>query len=169
MWRSENRPSNSTSCSDNALRLLVLEVGRLYRGLQVTSSFSIWGCVLKGCFERGIFWKGQIAFEGHWRLQFWTWMSTPAKKIYGAKTRFWRVLGRKIVNGRWLGLCIAMFRFRVCPLCVYVMSPTKCNQLNGQDGEVLRLVWRVLLCCYVLLHWSSFKSKVLHVWLGLHA
>ena len=51
------RQSNSTSCSDNALRLLVLVAGRLYEGLQVTSSFSIWGCVLKGCFERGIFWR----------------------------------------------------------------------------------------------------------------
>ena len=30
----------------------------------MTSSFSIWGCVLKGCFERYIL-KGQIVFEGH--------------------------------------------------------------------------------------------------------
>ena len=29
------------------------------------SSFSNWGCVVKGCFERGIYLKGQIAFEGH--------------------------------------------------------------------------------------------------------
>ena len=69
----KNQPSNSTSCSDNALCLLVLVAGILYWGLQVTSSFSVWGCVLKGCFERGIFWRAKlIAFEGHWRLQSWT-------------------------------------------------------------------------------------------------
>ena len=72
MWKKiKNQPSNSTSCSDNALaRLLVLVVG------QVTSSFSIWCCVLKGCFERGIFSNGQIAFEEHWRLQSWTMLAS---------------------------------------------------------------------------------------------
>ena len=54
MWRIKNQPSKSTSCRDNALRLLVLLMSILYRGLQVTSSFSIWRCVPKGCFERGI-------------------------------------------------------------------------------------------------------------------
>ena len=62
----KNQPSNSTSCSDNALRLLILVADILYLGLRVTSSFLIWGCVLKGCFEslRYIL-KGQITFEGH--------------------------------------------------------------------------------------------------------
>jgi hypothetical protein len=55
MWRIKNQASNSTSRSDNALRLLVLVTSRLYRGLQVMPSSSIWGCVLKGCFERGRF------------------------------------------------------------------------------------------------------------------
>ena len=56
MWRNKNQPSNSsTSCSDNALHLHILVAGRLYWGLRETSSFSIWGCVLKGYFERGIF------------------------------------------------------------------------------------------------------------------
>ena len=60
MWRVKNQPSNSTSCSDNAPRLLVLVTSRLYWRLQVTSSsFSIWGCVLKGCFE-----GGTVYFEG---------------------------------------------------------------------------------------------------------
>ena len=72
MWRIKNQPSNSTSCGDNALRLLVLVVAVLYWGLQVTSSFSIWGCVLKGCFVRGVFLKGQVVFEEYWRLQSWT-------------------------------------------------------------------------------------------------
>ena len=72
MWRIKNQPSNPISCSDNALRLLVLVTDKLYWGLQVISSFSSWGL----CFE-GLFWeryisKGQIAFEGHWRLQSWT-------------------------------------------------------------------------------------------------
>ena len=30
MWRIENEPSNSTHCSDSALRSLVLVAGRLY-------------------------------------------------------------------------------------------------------------------------------------------
>ena len=72
MRRIKNQSSNSTSCNDNALRLLVLVAGMLYWGLQVTSSFWIWGCVLEGCFKRGIYLKGRIAFEGHWRLRFWT-------------------------------------------------------------------------------------------------
>ena len=45
----------STSCSGNALRLLVLVAGILHWGLQVTSSFSIWGRISKSCFERCIF------------------------------------------------------------------------------------------------------------------
>ena len=73
MWRSKDEPSNSTSYSDNALHMLVLVAGRLYWGLQVTSSF----CNLGLCFEEGLFWeryslKGQIALEGHWRLHSWT-------------------------------------------------------------------------------------------------
>jgi hypothetical protein len=50
-----NQQSNSTSCSENALRSLVHVAGRLYGGLRAMSSFSNWGCVLKGYFERGIF------------------------------------------------------------------------------------------------------------------
>ena len=64
MRRVNNQPSNSTSCSDNALRLLVFLVGILYRGLQVTSSYSIWGCTLKGCFKRGIFWRAKSHLKG---------------------------------------------------------------------------------------------------------
>ena len=64
LWRIKNQPSNFTSCSDNALRLLVLVAGKLYWGLQVMSSFSIWGCVLKGCFERGIFWRPKSRLKG---------------------------------------------------------------------------------------------------------
>ena len=48
VWRIKNQPSNSTSCSDTDVRLLVFVVGRLYCGLEVTASFSIWGCILKG-------------------------------------------------------------------------------------------------------------------------
>ena len=58
MWRITNlNSSNSTSCSDKAICLLVLVVAKLYWRLQVTASFSIWGCVLKGYFERSIFWR----------------------------------------------------------------------------------------------------------------
>ena len=41
MWKIKNQPYNSTSCSDNALRLLVLVMGILYWGLQVMLSFLI--------------------------------------------------------------------------------------------------------------------------------
>ena len=65
MWRIKNQPSNSTSCSDNALvRLLVLVASRLYWGLQVMSSFSIWGCVLKGFFEIDIIWRAKSRLKG---------------------------------------------------------------------------------------------------------
>ena len=81
MWRIENQPSNSTSCSDNALCLLVLVAGRLYRGLQVTSSFSILGCVLKGCFEGGIFWRAKRRLKGieDFNLEHCWWGPHPLK------------------------------------------------------------------------------------------
>ena len=64
MWGIKYQPSNSTSCSDNTLRLLVLVVGRLYWGLQVMSSYSIWGCALKGCLEGGIFGRAKSRLKG---------------------------------------------------------------------------------------------------------
>ena len=77
MWRTKKQPSNSTSCSNNALHLLVVVAGRLYRGLQVMSSFSIWGCIVKGCFEIGIFWRAKLHLKGiedvnleHWNQPF---------------------------------------------------------------------------------------------------
>ena len=42
---------------------LVLVTGRWYWGLQVTSSFSIPGLVLKGCFERGIYWRAKSCLK----------------------------------------------------------------------------------------------------------
>jgi hypothetical protein len=51
-------------CIDNALNLLVLVAGKLYWGLQVKSSFSIRGWGLKGCFERGIFWRAKSHLKG---------------------------------------------------------------------------------------------------------
>ena len=73
MWRIKNQPSNFISCSDNAVRLLVLVASILYWGLQVTSSFSIWGCVFKGCFERGIFWRAKSCLKGNedFNLEHW--------------------------------------------------------------------------------------------------
>ena len=72
MWRIRNQPSNSTSCSVNALRLLVLVTGLLYWGLQVMSTTSILGLRFEGLFRERNILKGQIVFEGHWRLQSWT-------------------------------------------------------------------------------------------------
>ena len=56
-WRIKNRPYNFTSCSDNALRLLVFMTGRLYWELQVTSSFqfvvAFWRVVLREVYFEG--------------------------------------------------------------------------------------------------------------------
>ena len=80
MWRNKNQPSTSTSCSDNVLPLLVLVTGTLFWGLQVTYSFSMWGCV-EGLFGETYILKGQISFEGHWRLQSWTLDGMPNFKL----------------------------------------------------------------------------------------
>ena len=39
-------------------------MGESDRGLQVTSSFSIWGGILEGCFERGIFERAKSRLKG---------------------------------------------------------------------------------------------------------
>ena len=59
MRRIKNHPSNSTSCSDNAIRLLVLEACQLYQGLHqvMMSSFCNLRLRFEGLFERGIFWR----------------------------------------------------------------------------------------------------------------
>ena len=81
MWRFKNQSSTSTSCIDNALHLLVLVPCRVY--LRTSSDVFIF-CL--GLHFEGLFWeryilKGQIAFEGHWRLQSWT-----LRSGYGANT-----------------------------------------------------------------------------------
>ena len=78
MWRIKNQQPNSNSCSDNAIRLLVLVAGRLYWRLQVMSSISIRGCVLKGCFEKGIFWRAKSHLKGIEDLNLWTPINTDS-------------------------------------------------------------------------------------------
>ena len=59
MWRSENQPSNSTSCGDCALlRWLVLVTGKLYWGLQVRSSFCNMGLRFEGLVLREVYFEG---------------------------------------------------------------------------------------------------------------
>ena len=48
--RTKNQPSNSTSCSDNALSSLVAVARKSHRKPQATSSFSTWDCILKELF-----------------------------------------------------------------------------------------------------------------------
>ena len=50
----KNQASNSTSCSDRAQRSLVLVADRLYRGLQVTSSFCNLRLRSEGVVLRGV-------------------------------------------------------------------------------------------------------------------
>ena len=79
----KNQPSIFTTCSDNTIRLLVLMADILYWGLQATSSFSIWSCVLKGHFERRtpqhvvtvpfacwFLWQADYIEDFKWRLHF---------------------------------------------------------------------------------------------------
>ena len=55
---------------DNALRLLILVAGILCWGLQVTSSYSIWSCVLKGFWKRYILKGIEDCNLEHWSLGF---------------------------------------------------------------------------------------------------
>ena len=101
MWRIKNGPSNSTSCSDNALRLLVLVACIVYCGLQVSSSFSIWGCVVKGCFEGGIFRRAKLRLKGieDFNLEHsYTWLCS------------WCILINKNHSSRWLNIGIKKVR-----------------------------------------------------------
>jgi len=98
MWSIKNQPSNSISCTDNALRLLVLAAGILYWGLQGTSSFSIWDCVLKGCFERGIFRRAKSHLKGieDFNLEHWCPLAAPVNRTWWA----WQFLCASMGSGR---------------------------------------------------------------------
>ena len=48
----------------SALRLLMLVTCKVYWRLQVTSSFSIRGCIWEGCFGRGIVWRAKSCSKG---------------------------------------------------------------------------------------------------------
>jgi hypothetical protein len=60
MWRVTNQPSNSISCSNNDPTLVDSCGGQIVS----TTSFSIRSCVLKGCFERGIFSRANSHLKG---------------------------------------------------------------------------------------------------------
>ena len=91
MWCIKNEPSNSTSCIDNVLRLLVLVAGRLYWELKVTSSFSIWGCIWRVVLR-------DVYFEG--------------------PNRVWRALKTSILNtgDEWLAMMPSGLRFKPHPI-----------------------------------------------------
>jgi hypothetical protein len=95
MWRVKYQPSNFTSCGDNALYTLVGACGGKIQIVSKISSdifiFSIWSCVLKECFERGIFWKAKSCLKGieDFNLEHWLQSSSSGirlKWIY-TKTR----------------------------------------------------------------------------------
>ena len=107
MWRVKNQPSNSTSCSDNALHLWVLVAGRLYWGLQVTSYIFNLVCDLKGCFERGI-------FEG--------------------PNRIWRALKASILNTDPIGHMLTSFGFALHIWGVF--STIESSKMIGNPHEI---------------------------------
>ena len=82
---------------------VVLVMGKLYQGLQVTPSFSNWGFVLKGCFERGVFWRAKITFEGHWRLRSWTLHPWPSCYVQLTHQRLFLATSH-VRDWIWLGL-----------------------------------------------------------------
>ena len=50
---------------------MTMHVGSCSEQIIVRIPSDAWVCVLKGCCKRYIL-KGQVVFEGHWRLQSWT-------------------------------------------------------------------------------------------------
>ena len=106
------------SCSYNALCLLVLVTGILYWGLQVTSSFSIWGCVLKGCFERGIFCRAKSRLKGmeDFNLEGFVGGAGPnrmkVRTSIGSPTHEFGV--QPFILWRYILLCVIFFHKVVC-------------------------------------------------------
>ena len=72
IWRIKNQPFKSTSCSDNAScsGQFILKTSR------DVFIFNL-GLHFEGLFWERYILKGQITFEGHWRLQSWTLESMP--------------------------------------------------------------------------------------------
>jgi hypothetical protein len=155
MWKIKNQPSNSTSCSDNALHLLVLVAGRVYWGLQVTSLFSIWCYVLKGYFERSIFWRAKSCLNGieEFSCEHW-WSVQRLADDGGGEERSgveWRSLKLdcSVRNGfsEVRGPSIGSLATRVCELevnvCVALLSwapPTHfCPEDPIKNGTVVQL------------------------------
>ena len=68
VWRIKNQPSNSTSCIDHALRMLVLVLVSILRTSSDVFILQFGVAFRRVVWERYIL-KGQIALEGHWRLQ----------------------------------------------------------------------------------------------------
>ena len=75
----------------------------LYWRLQVTSSSAIWGCVLKGCFERGKFWRAKSRLKGieDFNLEHWCWVAPRA-----ASSRQIFQLRRTFIHVMMVGLAI---------------------------------------------------------------
>jgi hypothetical protein len=110
MWRIKNQPSNSTSCIDNTLRLLVLVVGILNRGLQViSSSFSIWDCILKSCFERDVYFEG---LNHVWKALKTSILSTDHNMQHGVCAESHAIL---LLGSTRLCLCVTSLTFEPWP------------------------------------------------------
>ena len=127
MWRSKSQPSNSTSCGDIALRLLVLVTGGLKWRLQVTSSFFNLGLCFEGLFWERYILKGQIVFEGHWRLQSWRLgiivQITFKKQQFTFSDAFVSILSWD----RWLGVWTPLPKMEVSLRSVFLFEVVMCR------------------------------------------
>jgi hypothetical protein len=148
VWRIENQPSNSTSCSGNAPRLLVLVVGRLYWELQVTTSFSIWGCVMKGIFGIGIFWRAKSHLKGIEDFNLWWYHN-----VVVILSRECRCNSLQSIYRLTSGFIIGALAFRMNTLgCTQKLAVDQCSGLDFAMEPV---------CMFDKIHLPlNFKSKV---------
>ena len=91
MWRIKNQPSNCTSWSDNALRLLVVVAGRVYISRTSSDIFILnLGLRLKGCFLREVYFEGPNCI---WSLQSWKLLTGTQNPFCFARFQGWKWWG----------------------------------------------------------------------------
>jgi hypothetical protein len=118
----------------------------LYWGLQVTSSFSICGCVLKGCFERGIFWRAKSRLKGIEALihvSFWRVLEILALQL---KARFKSKTSIQEYKNEILNLCMKF---------IWYMFPVQCEELRINHLTLLLVVTTPYACWFL---WHAYYT-----------